>query len=360
MRIVVTGAFGYLGELVSAALLDRGTCAGNVIDDLVLADRVTRDLPLCGDPRVSVVPGDLLDTIGDLFLTDDVDVVVHLASAVSAECEADFDLGMRANLETTRALLEAARAQQRDTGKPLRFVFASSVAVYGADEALALPDVVDEATLPMPQSSYGTQKYACEQLIADYTRRGFVDGRVARLMTVVVRAGTPNAAASGFLSSIIREPLAGQRATCQVGLDVEVALASPGRTVDGLLTLIDVARHVPEVTTDLDAAVVAPLLPEEQGHESGAPRLVGRLPVNFPALTVTVGEMLETLRRVCGDEVADRVTLEPDPAIERIVGSWPARFDTRRAAGLGLEPDGSFEEVLRQYLEVTGTPQGEA
>lgn len=142
-------------------------------------------------------------------------MLIHLASAVSAECEADFDLGMGANVDTTRALLEAARAQSAAGGPMPRVVFSSSVAVYGSDPALPLPPVVSESTLPTPRSSYGIQKLVCEQLIADYTRRGFLDGRVARLMTVSVRPGKPNAAASGFLSGIIREPLAGLPAICR-------------------------------------------------------------------------------------------------------------------------------------------------
>ncbi len=168
-----------------------------------------------------------------------VDAVVHLASAVSAEAEADFDLGMTANLQSTLALLEAARHQR---GEPATVVFSSSVAVYGSDPALRLPDVVSEATLPTPQSSYGAQKFICEQLVADYTRKGFIDGRVARLMTVAVRPGKPNAAASGFLSGIIREPLAGITTVCPVRPELSVALASPRRTVEGLLRVAQAER----------------------------------------------------------------------------------------------------------------------
>jgi D-erythronate 2-dehydrogenase len=327
MRIVITGGFGFLGRQVAEALLKRRTLCGAPIDRLVLADRfVPEESPLAADQLVDVVQGDLSERLDALF-AEPVDVLIHLASAVSAECEADFDLGMSANLDTTRALLDAARAQSAAGGTTPRVVFSSSVAVYGSDPALALPPVVSEATLPTPRSSYGTQKRVCEQLVAEYTRRGFVDGRVARLMTVSVRPGKPNAAASGFLSGIVREPLAGLPATCPVSPDLRVALASPRRTVEGILRIAEAVRG------------------------SGPGELHGELPVNLPALTVTVAEMLDTVRRVAGDGVADLVTVAPDPAVEAIVGSWPAAFDNARATALGLEPDESFESVVRAYVE---------
>jgi D-erythronate 2-dehydrogenase len=319
MRVVITGGFGFIGTLVARELLATGTFRGRELTELVLADRFVRrgdDDPIVTDPRSVVVEGDLLETLPTIFAKR-VDAVVHLASAVSAEAEADFDLGMTANLHSTLALLDAAR---RQPGEPATVVFSSSVAVYGSDPALPLPSVVSEATLPTPQSSYGAQKLICEQLVADYTRKGFVDGRVARLMTVAVRPGKPNAAASGFLSGIIREPLAGIATVCPVRPDLSVALASPRRTVEGLLRVAQ---------AEMDS----------------------RIAVNLPALTVTVAEMLDTLRRIAGDAVADLVSVEPDPAIEAIVGSWPARFDNSRAAALGLSSDASFADVVEQYRE---------
>lgn len=325
MRVVITGGFGFLGQQVAAALLERRVLCGVPVDRLVLADRVVpAGSPLAADPLVEVVHGDLSERLNEVFARP-VDVLIHLASAVSAECEADFDLGMSANLDTTRALLDAARAQSAGGGPTPRTVFSSSVAVYGFDSALPLPPVVSESTLPMPRSSYGAQKRICEQLVAEYTRRGFIDGRVARLMTVSVRAGKPNAAASGFLSGIIREPLAGHPAVCPVHPGLRVALASPRRTVDGILRVTEAER--------------------------GPGALEGGLPVNLPALTVTVAEMLDTLRRLAGDAVADLVTVAPDPAVEAIVGSWPAVFDNTRATALGLRPDDSFESVVRAYVE---------
>src|SRR5262245_3655360 len=325
MRVVMTGGFGFIGTLVARELLATGTFRGRELTELVLADRFVRrgDDAIATDPRSVVVEGDLLETLSSIF-ADRVDAVIHLASAVSAEAEADFDLGMSANLRSTFALLEAAR---RQPGEPATVVFSSSVAVYGSDPSLPLPDVVSEATLPTPQSSYGAQKFVCEQLVADYTRKGFIDGMVARLMTVAVRPGKPNAAASGFLSGIIREPLAGIATVCPVRPELSVALASPRRTVEGLLRVAQAER------------------------DEGPGNLGGRIAVNLPALTVTVAEMLDTLRRVAGDAVADLVSVEPDPAIEAIVGSWPARFDNSRAAALGLASDASFADVVEQYRE---------
>lgn len=327
MRILITGGAGFLGSLLATSLLEQGTLAGKPFDQLVLADlRAPVDPALLDDPRVAVVEGDLTGNIPALF-AEPLDAVFHLASAVSAECETDFDLGLHANLDTTRRLLDACREQQAGSASAPLFLFSSSVAVFGSDPELPLPELVDDRTLPTPQSSYGTHKLICEQLVADYTRKGYVDGRSVRLMTVSVRPGRPNGAASSFLSAIIREPLAGLPAVCPVAPELPVALASPDTTIAGILAVVEAPR-------DLATS--------------------GRTALNLPALTVTVGEMIETLRAVAGDDVADLVRFEPDPDVARIVGGWPSRFESDRARALGLPRDEDFASVVRQYVRNHG------
>ena len=248
-------------------------------------------------------------------------MIFHLAAAVSAECEADFDLGIRANLRATESLLASCRA----LGTNPVVVFASSVAVFGASGEHPLPDVVDDHTAPNPQSSYGVQKVIGEQLLADYTRKGFLRGRAIRLMTVSVRPGRPNAAASGFLSGIIREPLAGQRAICPVEPRIEVALASPAKATGGLLC----------------------------AASSSDQAWGGRSAVNLPALTVSVADMAAALERVAGPAASALIDWVPDPAVARLVTSWPARIRAGRATRLGLAPDPDFGSIIEMYLAET-------
>ena len=231
-NVLITGGAGFLGSRLARALLTAGALevAGGEarpLDRLTLVDRVTAPPDLAADARVTAIEGDLADLLapdrGGPASLGGADVIFHLAAAVSAECEADFDLGVRANLRATEALLAAYRS----LGTSPVVVFASSLAAFGDSRDHPLPEVVDDQTLPNPQTSYGVQKVIGEQLLADYTRKGFLRGRTVRLMTVCVRPGRPNAAASGFMSSIIREPLAGERAVCPVGPKTAVALASP-------------------------------------------------------------------------------------------------------------------------------------
>lgn len=316
MRILITGGAGFLGGLLARTLLQRGQLDGQPINELVLADLVQPPDNLLADGRVRALTGALIAQCVGLR-AESFDAVFHLAGALSAECEADFDLGMRSNLDSTRALLEAVRA----AGNGPHFVFASSLAVYGADPGLSLPQIIHEDTLPTPQSSYGVQKFICEQLVADYTRKGFVDGRSARLVTVVVRPGKPSGAASSFLSSIMREPLKGEFAVCPVPPATKVALASPARTIAGLIAVA----------------------------EASGETLGGRIAVNLPALTVSVSNMLDALESAAGKQARALVLLQPDAEITRIVGGWPAVFDNTRAARLGLEPDPDFLSILRAY-----------
>jgi nucleoside-diphosphate-sugar epimerase len=292
---------------------------------VTLIDRTPPPVDLSGDERVDTIRGDLVELLGPAgggrHTLAGADVIFHLAAAVSAECEADFDLGVRANLRATEALLASCRA----LGTNPVVVFASSLAVFGDSPEHRLPPVVDDQTLPNPQSSYGVQKLIGEQLLADYTRKRFLRGRAVRLATVSVRAGRPNAAASGFLSGIIREPLAGEHAACPVGAATEVALISPARAIDGLLC----------------AAT--------SSEESWG----GRSAVTLPALTVTVADMVAALERVGGPAVSTLIDWVPDPAVARLVTSWPARIRADRAQALGLSPDPDFGSIVRAYLAET-------
>lgn len=322
MNILITGGAGFLGARLARELLGRGQLRGRTIESMTLADlALPGDPTLRSDSRVRTQVGDLFNQV-DALMTQPFDVVFHLASAVSGECEADFDLGMRSNLDTTRRLLDACRARQIADGVAPVFVFSSSVAVFGSDAAVPLPPRVEDHTLPTPQSSYGIQKFICEQLLADYTRKGFVDGRAARLMTVSVRPGRPNGAASSFLSGLLREPLAGQPSVCPVDPAMRVALSSPARTVAGLIAVAEASRDA----------------------------FGGRTALNLPALTVSVQQMLDALGEVGGDEALGLVRFEPDATISRIVGGWPAAFSSRRAQALGLQPDPDFTSIVRAYV----------
>lgn len=322
MNLLITGAAGFLGACLARTLLARGTLGSRTIQRLVLTDLFDSPADLLADTRVEVRTGPLLAQTSALR-DETFDGVFHLASAVSGECELDFDLGMASNLDSTRALLDALRHRVVQHGDaPTRLVFASSVAVFGPDEDPPLPALVTDATLPTPQTSYGIQKHVCEHLIADYTRKGFVDGRAARLMTVTVRPGRPNGAASSFFSGIVREPLAGLEAVCPVDADVSHPLTSPRATVEGLIRVFECSRA-----------------------EFG-----GRTALNLPALNLTVAQMLDALEAVAGPAVRARVRFERDERIAGIVARWPAGASAERAARLGLHPETSFEDIIRQYI----------
>jgi len=327
MNVLITGAAGFLGAALARELVARGTLHGEgsgeqPISRLTLVDIAPpRQLE---DQRIRVVVGSIADPdVAKRALGADTDAVFHLAAIVSGQAEADFDLGMRANFDATRLLLERAR---HNVNRP-RFVFASSVAVFGG----SLPPVVQDDTSPAPQSSYGVQKLMCELLLSDYSRKGFVDGRALRMPTICVRPGTPNKAASSFASSIVREPLAGKETICPVTPETRMWLMSPRRAIENLL----------------------------RGYTLQESALSAVRAINMPGLSVTVREMVDALERFAGPSVSRYIRWEPDPAVARIVNSWPGRFSTPRAAALGFKADASFDDIVRAHAADAGAISSE-
>jgi nucleoside-diphosphate-sugar epimerase len=322
MKILITGGAGFVGTRLARSLLERGHFDGRPVDAVVLTDQFPARPEMAAHPKVQVRTGPLLAQC-EALRDEAFDAVFHLASAVSGECETDFDLGLRSNLDSTRALLDALRARAQGGAPATRLVFSSSIAVFGPDPAYPFPEQVGDDTLPMPQTSYGTQKLVCEHLIADYTRKGYIDGRAARLVTVTVRPGRPNGAASSFFSGIIREPLAGEEAALPVDTSVRHPVASVQRMVDGLIAVGEASREA----------------------------FVGRSAITLPGLNVSVQEMLDALETVAGPKVRARVKLQRDERIAGIVANWPRGVRTPRANALGLQAEASFEDIIRQYID---------
>ncbi len=315
MKAVITGGAGFLGSKLAASLRERGTLAGPDGQPAPVSELICVDRTVPAEPRddVTYVEADITsEGVFDAVIPDDTASVFHLAAVVSAEAEADFDLGMRVNLDATRALLERCRR----LATPPRLVFASSVASFGV-----APPFVNDDTPVRPLNSYGVEKVIGEYLVGEYARRGFVDGRAVRLPTIVIRPGVPNKAASSFASSILREPLQGKTAVCPVSQDLAIWIKSPRAVVNDLIHAHD--------------------LPSESWPE-------GLRVLNLPGLTVTVSEMVAALERAGGDK--GLISWHPDPAIEAIVGSWPQGMATDRADILGFRADESIDTVVRQFL----------
>lgn len=304
-----------IGRKLAERLIADGKLQGKTIEQLTLFDVVAPTVADAPFP-VTTETGDLRDvTVVEKLISGDPDVVFHLAAIVSGEAEKDFDKGYGINLDGTRNLLDTIRA----VGIHPRFVFASSIAVFGAP----FPDAIPDDFFCTPLTSYGTQKAICELLISDYSRRGVLDGLSLRLPTICVRPGKPNAAASGFFSNIIREPLAGEEAVLPVSDDVLHWHASPRAAVGFML-------HAASIDT---ASVGA------------------RRAITMPGLAVTVAEQIDSLRDVAGDKVVARIRREPDQFIQKMVAGWPRKFNAKRALQLGFQPDASFAEIIRIHIE---------
>jgi nucleoside-diphosphate-sugar epimerase len=318
MHILMTGAAGMIGRKLTARLVKDSALNGRPIEKLTLIDVHAPDRPDRFGGAVETIAADVAEPAA---MADAArkrpDIIFHLAAVVSAEAELDFEKGTRINLDGSRALIEAIRTV--GNGYRPRLVFTSSIAVFGAP----FPDAIADDFHLTPLTSYGTQKAVTELLLADYTRRGFLDAVGIRLPSIVVRPGRPNKAASGFFSSIIREPLAGEEAVLPVADSVLHWHASPRAAVGFLV-------HA------------AGLAPEKLGP---------RVNLTMPGVCCTVAEQIAALRRIAGDKVAGRIRREPDPLVARIVAGWPSRFDPRRALALGFRGEASFDEIIRVHIE---------
>jgi nucleoside-diphosphate-sugar epimerase len=307
MKILISGGGGFIGSRIAAALRERNPKAEITLVDMAF--------PAGMESRFKCVAGDVASpALIEKALGNDTDSIYHLAAVVSGGAEADFDLGYHVNMDGTRVLLEAARK----LAKPPKVVYASSVAAFGG----VLPDVLDDSTTPAPQTSYGTQKVIGEYLVADYTRKGFIDGRSLRLPTVVVRPGKPNLAASSFASGIIREPLAGVAADCPVPDTTGVWILSPKGVVTAFL----------------------------HAHDLPASAWPTTRVVNLPGITLSVREMIEAMGRVAGADTVKRVKFTPDARIQGIVKTWPVKFRTERANAMGFKADADFDSIVRDHI----------
>lgn len=316
MKVLITGGGGFLGYRLARSILARGQLAGQPVTGITIFDTT---FPAITDPRLERVVGDASESGAVARAMDaNTGVIFHLAAVVSGGAEADFDLGTRVNLDGTRNVLEACRR----LATPPRLVYTSSVAAFGGD----LPAILDDSTTPNPQTSYGAQKVIGEYLISDYSRKGFLDGRSLRLPTIVVRPGKPNLAASSFASSVIREPLNGEACVCPVPATTGVWLLSPSRVIDAFIH----ACELPSAAWGTKRSI------------------------NLPGITVTVGEMIASLRRLAGDAVASRVSFVSDARIQSIVETWPTRFRTDRASAMGFRADSDVDSVIRAHIEEHG------
>lgn len=311
MQIIITGGQGFLGQRLAKKLLAER----NDLKELVLID-VVKPIAPNNDPRVRCIEMDLRNPTGlQEIITEKTTALYHLAAIVSSHAEQDPDLGYEINFLATRNLLEICR----QNNPKVRFIFSSSLAVFGGD----LPEVIQDSTAVTPQSTYGSQKAMCELLINDYTRKGFVDGIVLRLPTICIRPGKPNKAASSFVSSIMREPLHGEEAICPVSKDLLLWLSSPDTVINNFIHALTLLS-----------------LPLRSWHV-----------INLPGFTISVDQMLSDLVQVKGESILEKVKFEFDENINNIVASWPATINCKTALNLGFIADKSFIDVIQQFIQ---------
>lgn len=317
MKIVITGGYGFLGQLLTKKLLKVGELVNGygalqAIKSITLIDLIDPKQPIEG---VTSVFGDISEPkFFNQVIDNDVDGVFHLASIVSAAAEANFDLGMKVNFDATRGLLERCRKLPNRA----KIIFTSSLAVFGN-----APSIVEDNTPALPLSSYGMQKVIAEYLISEYTRKDFVDGRCVRLPTIAIRPGKPNQAASSFVSSIIREPLMGEKAICPVDKSLSLWLQSPSVIIDNLIHAFNISE-------------------KDWGQSTRV--------TNLPGLTITVAEMIASLKENGGD--TSLITFKPDQSISRLVGSWPSAMNTKRAHKMGFKNNDNFESIIKEFISL--------
>ena len=316
MKVLVIGAAGMIGRKLIESLLEKGELTGRKIDSILAFDVVEAEFDNNSVISIDSLAGDFAASgQAEKLVTDKPDVIFHLAAIVSGEAETDFDKGYRINLAAVQYLFDAIRQQSYMP----RVVYASSIAVFGAP----FDDPIKDDFHLTPLTSYGTQKAIGELLLADYSRKGIFDGIGLRFPTIVVRPGAANLAASSFFSNIIREPLAGKEAILPVSKDVKHWMASP-KSAAGFCI------HAAEI----DGDKVGP-----------------RRNLTLPGIAATVGEMIEALGRVAGQEAVDLIKDEPDEAIISIVGNWPREFDASRAISLGFTCESSFDEIVQAHID---------
>jgi D-erythronate 2-dehydrogenase len=316
MNIVILGGGGFLGRRIAASLARSGTCGGEPVTGLTLFDLVA-PAPLAAPFPVTTLGGDIAAP-AEAAIPAGTDVIFHLAAVVSAQAEADYDLGRRVNLRGADSVVDAGRRLTEAGGRPPRVVFTSSVASFSGGQDACPGDDARQ----VPANSYGAQKAAAELILADATRRGFIDAVSLRLPTIIVRPGRPNKAASSFFSAILREPLLGLATDLPVPGDFAAWVASPRRAVDWLL-------HA----AALDGGAL--------GLDRG---------VNPPGISATVDEMLAALETVRPGASA-LVRRVPDPTVAAIVGPWPPRFRVGRAPRLGFAPHEPLADLIRAFIE---------
>jgi nucleoside-diphosphate-sugar epimerase len=317
MKVLVTGAAGFIGQKLAMKLAKEGEIGTEAITELILADVIEAKAPEGASFPVKVTTANLsiLKEVEET-VSGKPDLIYHLAAIVSGDAEQNFEKGYAVNVDGLKNLLEAIRLMDDYTP---RLVFSSSIGVFGSP----YPDIIPDTYHRTPRTSYGTQKAICELLLDDYTRKGFVDGVAIRFPTISVRPGKPNKAASSFFSSIIREPLSGQEAVCPVSREVRHPVASPRRAVEFLI-------HAATLSADLLAD--------------------GRA-ITMPALTVSVGDMIDALERIAGKETVALIKMGKDDFIQNIISTWQFQFDAARAKKLGFKPDATFDDIVKAHIE---------